>query len=346
MTTSRNITRRSIGAAVCLSALALVAAGCGAPESDTPNNGSASGAAVEYPTKSIDIMVPATAGGGFDGLGRAVQSTLKGANLVSKSIDVSNVPGAGGTVGLTELIDKNKGDAHRLMITGYTTVGAAVTNKTKYKLTDATPIATLTDEAAVLVVQPSSKYKTVKDVVEAWKADPKAVKFAGGSLGGPDHIAIALLAKAAGIDAKALKDAYVPYSGTPEQALTAGSADVVLSGISELESLIKNGKARPIAVTGTAAQDVAGTNVQSLKEAGYDVVVTNWRGIVAPPGISEGERAAIVSLIDKMYKSDAWKKVLEERKWNDAYRSGDEAKAFFTQQVQDGESILKDAGLA
>jgi putative tricarboxylic transport membrane protein len=318
----------------------LGVAACGKPADTTagPTDG-----ALAYPTGTLNIMVPADPGGGFDGLGRAVQTTLKDSGLVTTTIDISNEPGAGGTIGLTKLINSHKGNSHQLMITGYTTVGAAVLNKTA-KLTDATPIATLTDEAAVLIVAANSPYKTLADVVNAWKADPKSVKFAGGSLGGPDHITVALLAKAAGISAAAVKDSYAPYSGTPKEALSAGVAQVLVSGISELEDLVKNGDGRALAVTADAARDVAGTSVSTIKDAGYDVVVTNWRGIIAPPGLSDAERKAIVSLIDKMYASQQWKALLEQRGWTDAFRSGDEATAFYQAQVNTGGSILAEVG--
>jgi putative tricarboxylic transport membrane protein len=299
--------------------------------------------AAGYPTDTMNIMVPADPGGGFDGLGRAVQSTLKDTGLVTETIDVSNVPGAGGTIGLTELIDKHEGDAHQLMITGYTTVGAAVVNGT-YKLTDATPIATLTDEAGVFVVAADSPYETITDVAEAWQGDPTAVKFAGGSLGGPDHIAVALLAKAAGVDPVAVKDSYAPYSGTPKEALTAGVAQVLISGVSELEDLVNNGDAKALAVTGDSAQEVAGQSVSTLTDAGYDVVVTNWRGVIAPPGISDEQQQAIVGLIDELHATAEWQALVEERGWVDAYRSGDEATSFYEEQVADGESILVEVG--
>lgn len=318
--------------------LALSMAACGEPTGSSDD-------AATYPTDTLSIMVPADPGGGFDGLGRAVQSTLDGAGLVTTTIEVSNVPGAGGTIGLTELIDRHEGNADQLMITGYTTVGAAVVNDT-YRLTDATPIATLTEEAGVFVVAADSPYGTIADVVDAWKADPTAVKFAGGSLGGPDHIAVGLLAQAAGIDAAVVRDSYAPYSGTPTEALTAGVADVLISGISELEDLVRNGDGRALAVTAETSQDVADASVSTLMDAGYEVVVTNWRGIVAPPGISEQERRAIVDLIDEMHALPQWRELVEERGWVDAYRSGDEATDFFTEQVGSAESVLSQVGVS
>jgi putative tricarboxylic transport membrane protein len=320
--------------------VALSMSACGKPADSTTDP---TADALAYPTGNLNIMVPADPGGGFDGLGRAVQAALKDSGLVTSSIDISNEPGAGGTIGLTKLISSHNGNSHQLMITGYTTVGAAVLNKTA-KLTDATPIATLTEEAAVLVVAASSPYQTLADVVQAWKADPKSVKFAGGSLGGPDHIAVSLLAKAAGINTAAVKDSYAPYAGTPKEALSAGVAQVLVSGISELEDLVKSGDGRALAVTAAAAQDVAGSSVSTIKDAGYDVVVTNWRGIVAPPGISDAEREAIVSLIDKMHASQQWKDLVEQRGWTDAFRSGDEATEFFKSQVDTGGSILAEVG--
>ncbi len=194
-------------AATLVAGLMLGVAACG-------DTGGGSGDAVDYPTRTLQIMAPAGAGGGWDITARTIQKALKDGNLVTGSVEVSNVTGAAGTVGLAQLATKHKGDAHQLMITGLVMVGGVVTNKSAVDLTQTTPIATLTAEDEVIVVPASSPYQTLKDLVEAFKANPAGIKWGGGSAGGTDQILVGMLAKAAGIDPKQMN--YIAYSGGGE----------------------------------------------------------------------------------------------------------------------------------
>jgi len=227
-------------------------------------------------------------------------------------------------------------------------VGGVVTNKSQVNLTQTTPIATLTSESEVVVVRADSPYKTLKDLLDAARANPAAVKWGGGSAGGTDHILVGLLAKAAGADAKTVAKQYVAYSGGGEAkaALLSGDISVGVSGASEFADLVKSGDLRALAVSGGAPEDVgAGSPTSTIKDAGYDVELLNWRGVVAPPGISDTDRTAVIGLVDKLHASDAWKQALTEKKWQDFYKSGDEAKAYFESESTRITSVLAEIGL-
>jgi putative tricarboxylic transport membrane protein len=306
-------------------------------------------ATVAYPTKTLQIMAPAGAGGGWDTTARSMQKALQDANLLNgQSAEVRNVTGAGGTVGLAELVTSHKGDAHQLMVTGLVMVGAVVTNKAAVNLTQTTPLALLTAESEVIVVSKDSKYTSLKQLVDDVKANPAAVKWGGGSAGGTDQILVGLLAKAAGADAKAVAKQYVPYSGGGEAkaALLSGDISVAVSSTSEFADLVKAGTVRALAVSGAAPEDAgAGTPTQTIKQQGYDVELMNWRGIVAAPGISDGERAALISLIEKLHSSAQWQQTLTEKKWADFYKSGEAAKSFFESETTRITTVLNEIGL-
>jgi putative tricarboxylic transport membrane protein len=134
-------------------AVAILGAACGGGGTGTQ---SPSGSAVaKYPTKAIDIMAPAATGGGFDTTARLVQRALTEEKLVSTNVTVSNVPGAGGTVGMAQLL-KNKGDSHTLIVVGRVTVGSQITGKTEAKVSQLTPIARLMGETEVIVTPKNS----------------------------------------------------------------------------------------------------------------------------------------------------------------------------------------------
>jgi putative tricarboxylic transport membrane protein len=334
--------RRRAAALVCVPLLALVASGCA---KDGDNAGSASPA--KYPTKTLQLMAPAAPGGGWDSTARSLQKALTDSKLVGKSVEVYNVPGAGGTLGLSQLVTKNRGDAHQLMVTGLVMVGGVVTNKSPVKLSQVTPIATLTAEQEVIVVPANSKYTTLQQLMADAKTNPSSINWGGGSAGGTDQILVGLLAKAAGADPKAMK--YLAYSGGGESkaALLSGDLTAAVSGASEYSDLVAAGKLRALAVSGPAGIDVgAGTPTPTIKESGYDVELMNWRGLVAPPGISAGERAAIIKLVDDLHASAQWKQTLTEQKWEDFYRSGDEAKSYFDSESTRITAVLTEIGLA
>ncbi len=120
--------------------------------------------------------------------------------------------------------------------------------------------------------------------VDALKSQGRKVAIAGGSAGGTDHILAGLLAKAAGASPSDLN--YIPFSGGGESlaALLGNKVAAGISGVSEYSEQIKAGKLRALAVSGP--KRVEGVDAPTLKEGGYDVELINWRGVVAPKGLS------------------------------------------------------------
>ncbi|MBI0444418.1 tripartite tricarboxylate transporter substrate binding protein [Deinococcus sp. DB0503] len=290
---------------------------------------------------NLRIMAPASPGGGWDQTSRAVQTVLQDQNIV-KPVQVFNVPGAGGTIGLAQLYNA-KGDGNLLMTMGLVMVGAIQTNGSKVDLSRVTPIARLTGEYEVLVVPASSPYKTMKDLVAAWKANPGGVAIAGGSAGGTDHMLVGLLAQAAGVDPKKMN--YVPFSGGGETlaAVLGNQVAAGVAGYGEFEAQIKAGKLRALGISAPKRQ--AGIPVPTFKEQGLNVELANWRGIVAPPGISAQDKAALVAALDKMHATKQWKDLLATRNWTDLYLSGSKFDVFLKLEANRAKNILKDIGL-
>lgn len=290
----------------------------------------------------LKIMAPAAPGGGWDQTARAMQQALTAAKLV-RSVQVVNVPGAGGSIGLAQLVNNAKGDANQLMVNGFVMVGALLRNKSAVTLDQATPIARLTEEVEVIVVPASSPIKTAQDLAAAVKADPAKVTWAGGSAGGVDHITAALFAQAVGADATKIN--YIPFSGGGESLAAVLGAKVTagISGYGEYESQIKAGRLRLIGVT--AAKRVPGIDGPTFKEQGIDLVIANWRSVMAPPGISAEQKKALVDLVEKMTTSEAWKEILKQKGWDDAYLGGDAFASFLREEQARVAKILTSAGI-
>lgn len=288
------------------------------------------------------IMAPAGPGGGWDGTARAMQEVMQ-AEGISASVQVQNVPGAGGTVGLAQFVSSTAGDASQLIIGGYVMVGAILTNGSPVSLADVTPIARLTGEAVGIAVSASSPIQNIGELVEMMKADPGAVSWAGGSAGGVDHITVGLLAKAAGVDPTKIN--YVAFSGGGEAlaAILGNQVTAGISGVGEFLPQVEAGTMRMLAVS--TAEKWAGTDAPTLMESGYDVNVQNWRMVAAAPGLSDEQEAAVAADIGKLANSTGWKAMLETKGWANTYLAGADFNAQLAKEIEATTAILKDIGL-
>lgn len=301
------------------------------------------GAAHAQSLSSIQLFVPAAPGGGWDQTARAMENAMR-TDGIAKEFKVEHAPGAGGTVGLPKFTATKKGQPDALLVGGMVMVGAIIANKSPAKLSDTVPIARLTGEFEVIVVPDASPFKTMKDLVAAFKADPAKVSWAGGSAGGTDHILAGMIAKAVGGDAR--KVSYVAYAGGgPAQAALLGNqVSAGVSGWGEFAEQVKAGKLRALAISADKRQD--GLNIPTLKDEGVDVELYNWRGVFGAPGISGDQRKALIDAVEKMVKGPTWQAELKKKDWTGIYLAGDPFSAFLDNEVTRITGILKDLGLA
>lgn len=290
---------------------------------------------------SLYMFIPAGPGGGWDGLGRAIEQVARQAGLVG-AFQFENVGGAGGAVGLPRFIGQRRGRPDSLMVAGSIMVGATLTNKTPVGMKDLTPIARMTEEAGVIVVPAASDIRDLRVLLAALKANPGGVSVAGGSAGGTDHITLGLVLRSLGRSAK--EGSYVAFAGGgPAQAAILGAqVKAGISGLSEFAEQIRSGRMRALATTGETRTDPA---VPTLKESGVDVVLSNWRGVFAPPGIRADARERLVALMTEINGLPTWQAMLKTRDWTNAFLTGEAFTDFLQQDLQQTESVLKDIGL-
>lgn len=340
-----------------LAAALFVAAACGGAQTQTSPSPAAKSAAPaaptaaatpasKYPEKAVAIMAPAGTGGGFDTTARLIQRALTEDKLVTVPVTVSNVPGAGGVTGMTQIIKNNAGDPHQLIVIGRVTLGNQVTGKTEAKVSQLTPVARLMAEAEVIVVPKTSPFNTVKDLMDALKKDAGAVKFAGGSAGGIDHEVAARLVKAAGGDVKSWKG-YVPFAGGGEaaSAIIGGQVQVGVSGYGEFKGHIDSGSMKALAVT--ADKPLAGASaskIPTLKSQGVDIVAVNWRLLAAPPNIPAADLAALQELAKKVVATNTWKDFATKNDWFENFTT-EGLSAYLGQEEKDLTATLTELGL-
>ncbi|MRX42605.1 Bug family tripartite tricarboxylate transporter substrate binding protein [Agromyces kandeliae] len=335
----RSRTTRTVAVGLGLAA-ALGLAACASPAASSDGGGSEAAA-----IRSVNVIAPADPGGGWDQTARAIAQVLTDEGIVS-SAPVQNIGGAGGTVGLASLA--NETDPATLMITGLVMVGAVETNASEVRIEDMTPIARLTEEALVLVVPASSPYTTTEDLVDAIVEQGAAISVTGGSAGGADHILAGMLLTEAGVDPADIPSTlnYIPNSGGGEAVtmLLGNTVQAGISGVGEFVEQIEAGELRALAVSSPERVDLL-PDTPTLAEEGYDVELTNWRGLLAPGGLSDDESDALRTLVTDLHGTGAWTDTLEQKGWADAFLVGDEFSSFLDGNIDEVSQTLQTIGL-
>jgi putative tricarboxylic transport membrane protein len=289
---------------------------------------------------ALKMMIPANPGGGWDQTGRSLAAAMHGAKLVS-SVQFDNKGGAAGTIGLAQFVNASRNDPNAVIIGGMVMVGGIILNKSPVNLGQVTPVARLTSEWEVIVVPAQSPFKTLNDLLKAFRENPGKVSWGGGSAGGTDHILIGLIARAIGADPKRIN--YVAFKGGGEAvaAILGGHVTAGVSGLGEFAEHIKAGKMRALAVSSPARVD----GIASLKEQGIDVELGNWRGIFGAPGITREQRDALVRLVHAAVETPAWKQTAARLGWSTVFLGGDDYGRFLEEDTRRVGAILESLGL-
>lgn len=296
----------------------------------------------DWASETLQIMAPASPGGGWDSTAREIQRNLQETGIV-ETVEVFNVEGAGGTIGLSELASQHSGDGHMMMVMGLVMIGAIGLNQAPVGLDQSTPIARLTGEWEVIVVPAESDLETLDDLMTMFKDDPEGVSWAGGSAGGTDHLLVGLIAQDQDIDPTLIN--YVPFSGGGEalSSLLGNETTAGVSGIGEWLPQIEAGELRALAVSGR--DEGAEESIPTLQESDIDVELSNWRGIAAPPELEDSDREAMIEAMTALNDSDEWTETLESFDWSNQFMAGDEFVDYIEEEKERVNTILTDLGL-
>jgi putative tricarboxylic transport membrane protein len=294
-----------------------------------------------FPKRPLTIIAPANPGGGWDQMARLLQHVLTSEGIVGVPVEVVNRGGAGGTIGLAELASRHRRDPHTTMIAGGVMVGAIVTHGSPFGLEDTVALARLVDDYEVIAVPAASPYRDLRELIAAFRERPREVAWGGGSAGGTDHMTVGLLAQAAGVDPEMVN--YVAFTGGGEAAaaVMGGQVTAGMSGYSEWKGLADGGLVRLLGVS--APRAIGG--VPSFREAGYDVVLANWRGLVAPPDIGPEERAWLIEALRRVQETPAWQEIVQRNRWENSFLPGDAFAAFLVEERARTARTLASLGL-
>ena len=300
-------------------------------------------AAAELP-ETIHFLVPGGAGGGWDGTARGTGEALTKSGLV-EGASYENMSGGGGGKAIAYLIETADRQADTLMVNSTPIVLRSLRGRFPQSFRDLTPIAAIIGDYAAFVVPSDSKFQTWGDVVEAYKADPKSVKIAGGSVrGGMDHLVVAMAFQAAGADPNTV--GYVSYDagGKALAGLLSGETQVLSTGLGEALAQVKAGQLRVLGIT--APERIADApDVPTLKEQGFDVEFVNWRGFFAAPGLAPERAKAYAEVLGKMYDTPEWEVVRKRNGWVNIYKPGDQFVVFLEAQEKAMKDLLNQLGI-
>lgn len=300
-------------------------------------------ARAEQVLAQMEMLVPSGPGGGWDTTGRSIDSALREGGLIGGS-RIQNVPGAGGTVGLATFVNQFAGNPSAVMVGGLVMVSNIIANKSPVDLSMTTPLARLTGEYEAVAVPADSPYATIQDLIADFTAKPGTISWVGGSAGGIDHVVVGLISQACGVPAASATYVGYPSGGEIQTAVLGAQATAGVSGLSEFIGHAEGGGMRILAVT--APERIPGIDVPTLKEAGLDIEVINWRGLFGAAEISAEERAALEGMITEMVAGEAWQRELKARNWTGLHMGGEEFAAFIADEAKRIEGVLKDLGLA
>ncbi|MFX4291562.1 Bug family tripartite tricarboxylate transporter substrate binding protein [Streptomyces bohaiensis] len=315
-------------------AATLVLAGFAAVDASNSTSGAT-------PRSKLTVTAPAAPGGGWDLASRELQQALRAGSIVN-NVQVVNVPGAGGTIGLGQFVELGA-DPTRMMMTGTVMEGAITVNNSPVNLDDTTPIARLAEDYEVLIVPADSPYETLDDFVEAWRENPRSHAIGGGGLGGTDHLLAGLTAREAGVDPEEMN--YIAFAGGGEvlTALLSHTVELGVSGYNDFRDQIEAGNLRALAIS--AEEPVDGIDTPTLIDQGIDVALPNWRGLVAPPGITDEQRSELIDIVEEMAETPEWQDALDRNKWVDALLTGDDFAAFISEDQARVDAIIEELGL-
>ena len=302
-------------------------------------------AAEAYPSKPLEIVAPANPGGGFDALARAISRSLDTEKLYPAPNSVLNKPGAGGAIGFAYMQMKAK-DNYELTVFSPPLIIGSLNGTFPAKYTELTPIAKLITDYQVFLVRADSPYKSFKDLMAAVKANPGAVKFAGGSgVGNMDHLAFCKVAKGAGIDPSKL--VYVAFNGGGEAMTTllGGNVAFVSTGVGEAIPQIQAGTVRALAISSPTRRGGPLASIPTVKETGINVTYEVWRGVFGTPGMSKEAQAYWVKTLKTMTKTKSWADSVQKMQWVDAYADASAFTKFLAEENKTYEGLMKNLGL-
>ena len=306
----------------------------------------ASGGAQSWaPSKPVEIVVPTTPGGSVDLTARLLQKILQEAGLVKVPVTVVNKPGGGGAVSLVYL-NQHAGDGHFLATNTPNIIANDINGRTPVRYLDVTPLATLASQYTAFAVRADSPLKSGKDLAERLRKDPGSLAVSTPTtLGSVNHMAYALVARAAGADVKKLKAVILGSGGDGATAVLGGHVDAHVGTTSSVIRMVESGKMRVLGIAAPRRIGPPYDATPTWTEQGLPVVMDTWRGVIGPRGMTREQIAFWNGVLAKAVTHEIWKQALAANSWEANYLDSDGTKKLFDSDHKEYRSILTDLGL-
>ncbi len=294
------------------------------------------------PSRPVDLIVHGGPGSGVDVTARFVNGLLDKEKLLPVRSVVVNKPGGGGAVAAAYVAEK-KGDTHTIAFFTSLWIGSPLTSKeSRVQFHELTPIARLILDPAVIVVKADSPYKTLPEFIEAAQKAPGQLRQAGGSVESRDNLTRQLLQRVTGASWT-----YIPFPGGGERvaAVLGGHASLYIADAQEVKEYLRNGSMRMLAQMGERRMP-AFSNVPTIQEAGYNIpIVRSMRGVAGPPGMPREAAEYWENVFERLVKTEAWRKYLEENQVEDGFQKGAELALSAVEFIAQRRQIFKEAGI-
>ncbi|MGM0832265.1 tripartite tricarboxylate transporter substrate binding protein [Halomonas qinghailakensis] len=297
------------------------------------------------PSRSIEFVAPANPGGGWDTLVRTMSRVIQQEALADESFAAINVPGGGGAVAWAQ-VARDSGNPHKLFATSPPMILVPLAGASRYDHTDFTPIARINTDYSIILVAADSEYQTLDDLFTALKENPSLSVGGGSAPGSMDHISVAGLASAAGMEASAVN--YIPFSGGGDAMtnLMGGHIEAVIGGAGEAVGQL--GEGSQLRALGVSSEERLGgglAEVPTYQEQGFDYTFDIWRGVMGAPEMPDEAVEYYETLFAEMLETEAWREASDQLGWIDAYQDSDAFATFLDEQQEQFSSVLTDLGL-
>ena len=298
------------------------------------------------PDKNVEIVINTGPGSGQDVTGRFIQKLFQEMKLVPTSSTVVNKPGGGGAIAYGYM-NQHQGDGHFVAIASKSLLTNHIMGRAPVTYTHLTPLAILFEEYITVSVKADSKIKDGRDLLARMKADPTSVTFGvATSLGNPNHQGVAMALKRAGVDVRKARNVVFQSGGKAITAMLGGHVDVVPGSVGLAQKHMEAGTIRVIAIA--APQRLTGSYAQvpTWKEQGADAIVSNWRGLIGPGGMTAAQIAYWDQVTRKFTQGEVWKKELANKNQDGEYKASAETRKYMDEEYAELKGFLTEMELA
>ena len=297
------------------------------------------------PANPIEIVIPNAPGGGNDLVGRLMQRIWQERNLTLTPGIVVNKTGGGGTVALNYLSQKPN-DPHAMAVVSITQQLNYIVGSSPLRHRDFTPLAVMIGDYIGFAVRADSPIMNGRDLMERLKKDAASLSAGVTAIGGNNHVAYVLAARAAGADTRKLRTPVFQSSGESLTALLGGHIDLHLGSVGPLTKHLEAGRVRIVALTSDKRLSGPFAIIPTWKEQGIAGTFNTWRGLWAPKGLSAEQVAYWDEVLEKMSRDSIWKQTLFDNHWESDYRNSRDAMRYLDGVHVDLRDVLKESGLA